>query len=406
MIIYANYKGFGFFGHPEVNTICLIILLIAGNTLISTIYNIKDSIRCLMMHFPPLFISRIRGEIQLYLWSLNNVIDLILSNIYSSKLYFILKGLSAGNFPSKVTSETKSNNINKYTKDKALIDLWLYNKEISDIKDISIHMPKHTRINNDKDLGHYLAGVLDSNGHIFNNNLVIEFNNDYSFIYLIKKQIGYGSVIKGDIPKLIIKSNGIPKVLNLINNKIYNKILYSDLSKYIELNNIDINFSMASSKDDMSNILETYWLCGYLDMNSTFNIDYSYINSQLINVKYNLYIKPPVNDKYNINNDILLRIYSTFKGYIFTDENNEVVYNINNIDSVYGYLSYLRRYNLMSNKYLCYLYWRKIYIRMYNIIYYLKHDISNINYYDHSREILKLINYIERLNKISRKYKY
>jgi len=86
---------------------------------------------------------------------------------------------------------------------------------------------------------------MDSNSEIINNNIIITFNNDYSHVYLIKKYIGYGSVIKGIKPKLLIKSNGIPRVLNLINNKIYNKNLYLQIINYIKSNGIPFDFNIS-----------------------------------------------------------------------------------------------------------------------------------------------------------------
>lgn len=205
-------------------------MLYAGKSFILNIYNIKDSIKDI---------------INIY----NNVIVLILSELNNILLF--RKGLSAGNSLIRGTSETIRNNI------KELVKILLFNKYIKSIKDISVHVPKHTRINNNNDLSYYLAGIMDSNCEIIDNNMVIHFNKDYSYIYLIKKQIGYGSVIKGDKPKLIIKSNGIPKVLNLINNKLYNKILYTQIINYININNLNIDFNMLSIYSN-NNIINNY----------------------------------------------------------------------------------------------------------------------------------------------------
>lgn len=366
--------------HPEVKIICLLILLYAGKSFISKIYNIKDSIK------------------YIYIYS-NNVIVLILSKFSycinnNFKLY--RKGLSAGNSYDFIrgTSETIRNNID------LIIEILLYNKVIKTIKDISVHTPKHSRINNENDLGYYLAGLMDSNSEIINNNMIIHFNNDdYSYIYLIKKQIGYGSVIKGNNPKLIIKSNGIFKVLNLINNKINNKILYTQIINYINLNNLNIDFIL----NDNMNILNNYWLSGYLDVNSKFDINLNSINDNLKNIDFNLYIKAPLNDKNNIDNNILNLINSNFQGYIYKDKNNNAIYNINNLNIVYKYIMYLRSYHLMSNKYLTYIYWRKTYIRVQNIIWYITNGIPKIDYYNHETEISKIENNAKKLNKLNNK---
>lgn len=362
--------------HPEVKIICLIILLYAGKSFISKIYNIKDSIK--------------------YIY-INNVIVLILSKLnycINNNIIIYRKGLSAGNFINKGTSETIRNNID------LIIEILLYNKVVKTIKDISVHIPKHNRINNDNDLGYYLAGLMDSNSEIINNNMIIHFNNDdYSYMYLIKKQIGYGSIIKGNNCKLIIKSNGIPKVLNLINNKINNKILFTQIINYIKLNNLNIDFILNNNL----NILNNYWLSGYLDVNSKFDINLNLINNNLYNIDFNLYIKAPLNDKNNIDNNILNLINSNLKGYIYKDENNNAIYNINSLNIIYKYIMYLRSYHLMSNKYLTYIYWRKTYIRVQNIIWYVTNGIPKIDYYNHETEISKIENNAIKLNKLNNK---
>ena len=87
-----------------------------------------------------------------------------------TKLKWLSK--SAGNNYIIGTSETLRNEITVN-----------FNKEI--IKPISEHVPKHLRPINDNEIGHYLAGLIDSNGY-FNNKqqLIILFNlldtkNDY-----------------------------------------------------------------------------------------------------------------------------------------------------------------------------------------------------------------------------------
>ena len=74
------------------------------------------------------------------------------------------------------------------------------------IKKISIHVNKHLRPATDFDFGHYLAGLIDGDGHFSKAlQLVIVFNElDASLAYFIKAKIGYGNVYKVKNKKAII----------------------------------------------------------------------------------------------------------------------------------------------------------------------------------------------------------
>ena len=71
-------------------------------------------------------------------------------------------------------------------------------ESLEKIKLISEHVPKHLRPANDDQLGHYLAGLIDGDGHFSSKQqLVIVFNSlDASLAYYLKEQIGYGNVYK------------------------------------------------------------------------------------------------------------------------------------------------------------------------------------------------------------------
>jgi hypothetical protein len=116
------------------------------------------------------------------------------------------------------------------------------------------HIAKHSKPYNDQELGHYLAGLIDGDGH-FNNipQLVIVFSASDAFLaYFLKTCLGFGHVrkIKNKNAYLLIISNkdGILKIVNLINgklrtenkfNQVINNILIND--KYSDYN---INFTM------------------------------------------------------------------------------------------------------------------------------------------------------------------
>ena len=147
------------------------------------------------------------------------------------------------------------------------------------IKNISNHMPKHIRPKNENELGYYLAGLIDGDGHFSNKQqLVIVFNiSDVSLAYYLKKKLGFGIVKKvkdkNAVLLIITAKKGIEKVISLINGKIrtenkYNQIINNILtnSKYEELNK-KINLQLNKEKD-----LENYWLAGFSDADASFQV--------------------------------------------------------------------------------------------------------------------------------------
>jgi hypothetical protein len=62
---------------------------------------------------------------------------------------------------------------------------------------ISDHLNKHTRPKTDLEFGYYLAGLIEGDGNFGDHRFEIAFHKEDTFLaYFIKKQIGYGSVLK------------------------------------------------------------------------------------------------------------------------------------------------------------------------------------------------------------------
>jgi len=130
------------------------------------------------------------------------------------------------------------------------------------VKHISKHVPKHLKPLNNEQLGHYLAGLIDGDGHFSKaQQLVIVFSSPDAFLaYYLKEKLGNCNVkkVKDKNAYLLIvsKKEGILNVLNLINGKLrsesrFNEVINNILGhdKYRETN---INFSM-NLKGDFKN---------------------------------------------------------------------------------------------------------------------------------------------------------
>jgi hypothetical protein len=130
------------------------------------------------------------------------------------------------------------------------------NKEI---KIISDHVPKHIKPLNDEQLGHYLAGLIDGDGHFSKiGQLIIVFSSKDAFLaYYLKEAIGFGNVkkVKNKNAHILVISSkkGIVKVINLVNGKLrllskFNQVINSIINNKLD-HELKIKFTMNTSLD-------------------------------------------------------------------------------------------------------------------------------------------------------------
>jgi len=166
----------------------------------------------------------------------------------------ISESKSAGNhYDMMETSETIRNEITTIA------------KNTENIKDISIHVPKHLKPANNTEFGHYLAGLIDGDGHFSSaQQLVIVFNAlDIGLAYYVKEQIGHGKVrkVKNKNAVVFILANrkGIEIVINLINYKFRTTSKFDQITSNILANSKYIEFSKTLNLSlNISNNLENH----------------------------------------------------------------------------------------------------------------------------------------------------
>ena len=312
---------FWFFGHPEVKFVSLLMLLYAGNTSLSSF---KYS----------LLIDTVK---KLKQWS-----------------------QSAGNifYIKNRTSETIRNNT-------------------ENIKNISIHVPKHLKPSNDKQFGHYLAGLIDGDGHFSSiPQLVIVFSSpDIKLAYYIKEIIGFGNVkkVKDKNAYLYIISNkeGIIKILNLINGKLRTITKFNQVINF--LSNSKYSEEKLEFKINDSNDFNNHWLAGFSDADASFQI-------KIINRDNK--IKPEIRLNFQIDqkdNNILLLIKNVLGGNISYRCNQDTYYyGSTSFGSAKKVMNYFDTFHLQSSKHINYFKWRKAYIIIQNKDHLTKTGIEEI----------------------------
>lgn len=237
---------------------------------------------------------------------------------------------------------------------------------IENIKPISVHVPKHLRPINDDQFGHYLAGLIDGDGHFSSKQqLIIVFHSLNAFLaYYIKKRLGFGNVkkIKNKNAFLLIISakKGLERVINLINGKIrtenkFNQIINNILNnnKYEEFRK-KINFKLNSDK-----YLKNHWLAGFSDADSSFQIKLLTRNNR-VEVRLNFQIDQK-------KDNILILIKDFLGGNIGYRKNQDTYYyGSTSFGSAKSVINYFDYFHLLSSKHINYLKWRKAYLIIQN----------------------------------------
>ena len=362
---------FWFFGHPEVKFIGFLTLLYAGTTSLLP-FGIRS--RTLPNTLACLAILRSKG-VKGISFKYSLLIDIVKklkrwSKSASNSLIYLYNIIKTG------TSETLRNEIAESTEK---------------IKSISVHVPTHLKPSTDKEFGHYLAGLIDGDGHFsVQQQLVITFYSlDTSLAYYIKSRLGYGSIKKiknkNAVILVICARKGIEKVINYINGKIRTENKFNQINKNILNHKNYLEYSKTITfKLNLDTNLENHWLAGFSDADASFQI-------KVINRKD----KPCTEIRLNFQIDqkkkeILILIKDFLGGNIgYRQSQDTYYYGSTSFGAAKKVINYFDNYHLLSSKHINYLKWRKAYIIIQNKDHLNKTGIE---------KIIKLKNTMNRFN--------
>ena len=237
------------------------------------------------------------------------------------------------------------------------------------VKAISVHLPIHLKPLNDDQFGHYLAGLIDGDGHFSlaggKQQLVIVFHSlDASLAYYLKNRLGFGSVKKvkdkNAFILVIAARKGLLKVINLINGKIRTESKFYQITNnilsnhnYVEYSKI-VNFKLNLNKD-----LKNHWLAGFSDADASFQIKVLSRNNRS-EVRLNFQIDQK-------NNSVLLLIKEFLGGNLgYRKSQDTYYYGSTSFGSAKHVVNYFDYFHLLSSKHVNYLKWRKAYIIIQN----------------------------------------
>ena len=234
--------------------------------------------------------------------------------------------------------------------------------EMENVKRVSIHVPRHLKPVNEDQFGHYLAGLIDGDGHFSTQQqLVIVFHSlDVSLAYYIKERLGFGNVKKVKDKNAFIlvlaSKKGLEKVINLINGKIrtenkFNQIIINILNhdRYAEFKKT-IQFKL-----NLNNDLNNHWLAGFSDADASFQI-------KVLNSSNKIEVR--LNFKIDQKKEIILQLIKTFLGgnIGYRKSQDTYYYGSTSFGSAKNVINYFDYFHLLSSKHINYLKWRKAYL--------------------------------------------
>ncbi len=269
------------------------------------------------------------------------------------------------------TNPTKNSSVSCY----AALNVMRSSIQTEKVKKVSIHVPKHLKPLNDVQFGHYLAGLIDGDGHFSSGatkqQLVIVFNSaDVQLAYFIKNQLGFGTIhkVKSKNASILVVASvkGLEKVLNLINGKLRSPLLLlrssSSSSKLNQINNNVLTHSRfieygkglvltLNSSSDLNN----HWLAGFSDADASFQI-------KLVNRNNKTEVR--LNYQVDQKKDYLLILIQNFIGgnIGYRSSQDTYYYGSTSFGSAKNVINYFDKYHLLSSKHVNYLKWRKAYL--------------------------------------------
>lgn len=213
------------------------------------------------------------------------------------------------------------------------------------------------------ELGYYLAGLIEGDGHLNNCGFEIFFDEkDIKNAYYIKKIIGYGKIskIKNKKYKLSITNQaGARKVWSLINGKLQGSYKIQQAINY----RYDTKFNCIILPQDNSCILKTFWLAGFADAGGSFKIFIS--NSKTHKLDKNVTLVFRITQK---NDELLNKIMKALNGGTLYKTNTKTKtlsdncyrYSTMTFNRAIFRAKYFENFPLQNNqKLLCYRCWKK-----------------------------------------------
>lgn len=222
---------------------------------------------------------------------------------------------------------------------------------------------KHRKPTSTKELGQYLAGLFEGDGHFSKSSVSICFHEkDKPAADDLMSIFGYGKITKVKNKKAvnwwICSQEGINKFLSLINGNIRTEYKLEQIRRNAG-NKLPLNFQQVVNTEPL---LKSWWLVGFTDADGCFYIQIvaDKSRSDRVRIQYKFSLK---------DRTILDQLASTFGSTVGTrvhlpsvkNKTKTITYYWSSSTNPTAYKVYLyfHEFSLQSKKWLEFMYWRK-----------------------------------------------
>ena len=256
-------------------------------------------------------------------------------------------------------------------------------------KPISIHSPSHKKLHqfSKEQVGFYLAGLIDGDGHIYRKGMTISFHlKDISLAYQIKSVVGYGSVYKytNHARYSLTNREGLYYLSRLIHNKL---LIPHKIASYNLLVK-NYGFDLKEAKLEKINFRNNYYLSGLFDADGNFTI---VIIKRERKPRSEIRLLARIHLKNNSN--IISMIKDQFGGYVGTQLSPtgsiSNLYSSTSFENFYKFVKYFDSYHLQSKKSLEFFYMRKCYLLVQSKLHLTEEGAKKIGCYKTRITVLK-----------------
>ena len=220
---------------------------------------------------------------------------------------------------------------------------------------ISEHAPKAKKPISEAELGYFLAGLIDGNGHISKQGyaLIVFREKDLSVGYYLKKVLNHGNIRKVKNKRAYdfrcTNAQGLYKIEKLIFNKLKQPKRIKEFNSYLIPRIV-----CQPMKQNVNSLFKDHWLAGFIQAKGRFQIK----------ILQPLVYSPRIVVKIDQKDSVLLRqIRETFGGSI-TYNKAQKTYDYNSVSfyNVVNYINYLDCHQVMGATLTTYWLWRKAFL--------------------------------------------
>lgn len=209
------------------------------------------------------------------------------------------------------------------------------------------------------DLGYYLAGLIEGDGHFSKKQLIISgHQKDYAFFKTLSTLLGYGTVrqySKGHGLRFVISSKtGLYHVVCLCNGKFVGYHKYNQLINHNYEQWLNITLLPPTKKFALNN----FWFCGFIDADGCFSITVRKCNTSTTKTRVDLRLTIAQKDKFLL--EQIQRIFETPHIYESKNINNKHFrLTISGYKRLPMIINYFDTYCLQTCKYIHYRLFRR-----------------------------------------------